>query len=604
MLNYKPKKISSFLASYLTIIHSSNSCFMENRTERIRIRAIEHRGTPRWLVVFDYDPDLINRMKQIPGARWSNTRMAWHIPRMDWAEKAFSKAFPGVIFPEREPIDSRTGLSPNASENAAIPLPTTTAERRPSQQEVVIGPKKSIQVYFRGGKLLIEMPYDKEEVAFVKKLSGAFWHSKEKCWVIKGTSSNLDLLQERYQCMEQEVYDRISGLIESERSFLHSKNVYVSVSEKNTKELKVFFPYRTETIQLVKRISGRRYSRAEGCWVIPNEGPCLAQLVAGFSELGLQVIQEGKRLQQSEGQMNWASRQKHLLKNESGPISEILKTYTDLLIGRRYSWSTVKTYTQYFKVFVEAMGVVAVPHLDASVIQDYCNQIAKQHIALSTLNQHINAIKFYYEHVLKRSRMIMEVQRPRKEQKLPVVLSQGEVRLLFEQIKNPKHQLMVFLAYSSGMRVSEVCHLKVKDMDRQRMMIHIRGSKNNKDRMVPLSRNIVVLLDQYVKENDVKDWLFEGQWKGEPYTSSSLSKVFQRARKSAGIRKEATFHALRHSYATHLLESGTDVRLIQELLGHSDIKTTLRYTHVSNQLLSKVKSPFDQLFGGKEDKKA
>ncbi|HKK77307.1 MAG TPA: tyrosine-type recombinase/integrase [Saprospiraceae bacterium] len=574
----------------------------ESFQQVICVRAIEHRGAARWALEFDFDWSLIDQVKALSGVRWSQSKKVWHIPRTESARAAFVKKFPDALFPEGEINKRRTGLSSEEnSDKTAIHSTATTVEGG-SSSEVAIS-REAVTIRLRAGKLLVALPYRVAEVTFLKTLAGAFWHSQECCWVLRANQSNLEALRERYARPEPVVYEEMIQLLQSEADYRQSKQVYIQDYAADDEFLKVVFPFQTETIRLVKSISRRRYAKGERCWLIPNEGACLEQLVLGFEQLGYTVIQAGKQLRPQEQQLNPGQRQRHLLKKEQGPMADLLQRYTDQLIGMRYSWSTVKTYTSFFKRFVEAIGIVVLPHLDRSAVQDYCNEMAKQSIALSTLNQHINAIKFYYEKVERRPRMVLNVERPRKEQRLPVVLSQGEVRGLFAQLKNRKHQLMLYLAYSAGLRLSEVCHLQLKDIDTQREMIHIRNSKNNKDRMVPLSRSIAVLLGKYVEEYQIGHWLFEGQWKGEPYSGSSLSAVFRRARSAAGIRKSATFHSLRHSYATHLLEAGTDLRLIQELLGHSDIKTTLRYTHVSQRMLRRVESPLDRLLGEKFDKK-
>jgi len=161
---------------------------------------------------------------------------------------------------------------------------------------------------------------------------------------------------------------------------------------------------------------------------------------------------------------------------------------------------------------------------------------------------------------------------------------------------------MVWLAYSGGLRLSEVCNLRPEHVDFEREQLRICNSKGGRDRIMRLSEEISRLLKEYIRAYEPKEWLFAGQMKGEPYSNSSLQKVFRRAKEKAGISKRVTFHSLRHSYATHLLETGTDLRLIKELLGHKDIKTTLRYTHVSKRNLMSVRSPLDDLFDDEEEK--
>ena len=160
---------------------------------------------------------------------------------------------------------------------------------------------------------------------------------------------------------------------------------------------------------------------------------------------------------------------------------------------------------------------------------------------------------------------------------------------------------MIYLAYSAGLRVSEVVNLKIKDIHSERMVINIKGAKGKKDRTVALSQGILELLRKYYVAYHPKDWLFEGQYAGEPYSTRSLQQIFHRAKNEAKILQDVTFHSLRHSYATHLHEAGTDIKLIQELLGHNDLKTTLRYTHVSKRTIENIKSPFDALNLKKEE---
>lgn len=173
-------------------------------------------------------------------------------------------------------------------------------------------------------------------------------------------------------------------------------------------------------------------------------------------------------------------------------------------------------------------------------------------------------------------------------------LAISQIELLFAKLENLKHKTMLYLAYSAGLRVSEVVALKINDIHTARMVINIKGAKGKKDRTVALSEGILLLIRKYYKEYKPKVWLFEGQYGGQ-YSDRSLQQIFQRAKKAARIIQPVTFHSLRHSYATHLHEAGTDIKLIQELLGHNDIKTTLRYTHVSKRTIENIKSPFDNL---------
>jgi len=214
--------------------------------------------------------------------------------------------------------------------------------------------------------------------------------------------------------------------------------------------------------------------------------------------------------------------------------------------------------------------------------------------SISTQNQAINAIKFYLEHVQGGVRKVYYTERPRKESKLPTVLSEQEVKDLFHHTKNIKHKAILFLIYSAGLRMSEVLHLTWKDLDISRGVIHIRDGKGKKDRITILSTLAHNYLQHYQTIFKPMHWIFEGI-PGQPYSARSINNIIKRSSRFAGIKKNISAHTLRHSFATHLLESGTDLRYIQTLLGHESSRTTERYTHVTKRGFEKLKSPLDNL---------
>jgi len=190
---------------------------------------------------------------------------------------------------------------------------------------------------------------------------------------------------------------------------------------------------------------------------------------------------------------------------------------------------------------------------------------------------------------------IEAIHRPKKERKLPSVISKEEIKAILEAPRNTKHKVMLSLIYACGLRRSELIHLKPLDVDSKRKLLIVRQSKGNKDRVVPLSEKIIEMLREYYKVYRPKEWLFEGRFEGDQYSTTSLQKILKQALRYANINKPVTLHWLRHSYATHLLENGTDVRFIQEIFGHKSSKTTEIYTHVSTKSLQNIKSPYDDL---------
>jgi len=272
------------------------------------------------------------------------------------------------------------------------------------------------------------------------------------------------------------------------------------------------------------------------------------------------------------------------------------------LVVRKYSPKTIKSYIHYNKDF---LGYVRKKpnEITNEDVKDYLFYLVEEkEVSASTLNTAINALKFYYGEVLKRG-FVYELKRPKKDKKLPVVLSQEEISRILSSITNIKHRLILMLIYSAGLRVSEVVKLKPEDIDDERKLIHIKGGKGRKDRYTMLSEVAIEMIRRYLKEYGQSIWLFSSQDKEKHITTRTVEKIFSNACRKANIKKNATVHSLRHSFATHLLERGTDLRYIQELLGHKSSKTIEIYTHVSNKDIGKIKSPLDslQISGGENE---
>lgn len=271
--------------------------------------------------------------------------------------------------------------------------------------------------------------------------------------------------------------------------------------------------------------------------------------------------------------------------------------YLELLKQKRYSANTIKTYTAYFRDYKHYFQGRNLAEISLIEINQYIlSLIETANISGSEQNQRINSIKFYYEKVLGREKQSVLIERPRKEKILPSTLSKNEIRALLENTSNTKHKCMLELIYSAGLRRNEILQMKLADIDSQRMLVKIASGKGRKDRYSLLSNNVLEHLRQYVLAYKPKYWLFEGR-DGTQYSGSSLTRVLKKSAVKAGIKKRVHLHMLRHSFATHLLEQGTNLRVIQNLLGHESIQTTEIYTHVSNLEIKKVANPIDEIIG-------
>ena len=276
-------------------------------------------------------------------------------------------------------------------------------------------------------------------------------------------------------------------------------------------------------------------------------------------------------------------------------IEKIAK-FSRWLASKRCSPNTIKTYTEALKSFLGFYCDKEVKTLTNDDVLNYTTEyILKKGLSASYQNQIVNAIKLFFATVLGSKMEIEKIHRPKRPKILPNVLSKEEVKRILEAHTNIKHRVMLSLIYSCGLRRSELINLKPVDIDSKRNIVIIRQAKGKKDRIVPLSVKILEMLRQYYLGCRPQIWLFEGQVPSTKYDERSLSNVLKQALAKSNIKKPVSLHWLRHSYATHLLESGTDLRYIQELLGHNSSKNTEIYTHVSTNSLEQIKSSFDDL---------
>jgi integrase/recombinase XerD len=336
--------------------------------------------------------------------------------------------------------------------------------------------------------------------------------------------------------------------------------------------IKILFAYNKPLIAQMREM-GAKWSKRMACWYVPDTTEYRTKL-----NLDAHIIHENSFL--NVGQENKTA----------------LNHFIQQLQLSGYSGSTIRTYSDQFSQLLVHVQQMPVHSLSVQQLKDYlsaCLTVAK--LSESTIHSRLNAIKFYFEQVLHRERFLWEIPRPKKPLILPKVISEEKILTGLLSIKNIKHKALLFTAYSAGLRVSEVVNLLITDIDSDRMQIRIRYAKGKKDRMATLANATLQILREYFLTYRPKKYLFEGQGTHEPYSTRSAQQVFNRVFKNMGLPSNISFHSLRHSYATHLLENGTDIKYIQELLGHNSINTTLRYTHVSKKRLGQIESPLDKI---------
>ncbi len=383
--------------------------------------------------------------------------------------------------------------------------------------------------------------------------------------------------------------------------------------------LGIYFENSSVLNGVLRKKAGASWSQSNRCWYVPlSKGnynkvflalkglatidqSSLHQYLAEQKKQSNHLIQKSPNTSQQEVVIPWTGQEVIQYRKEkiSSVNAHVLPAMRQHLQLKAYSISTVKTYLNEMSQLLTVLKDVPADQLTVAHLKRYlvfCFE--KLQLKENTLHSRINAMKFYYEQVLGREKFFWEIPRPKKPLLLPRLLNETELARLFNALTNKKHKAMLFTAYSAGLRVSEIVNLKLTDIDSGRMQLLIRHAKGKKDRYVNLSPILLDILRAYFKEIKIKpkEYLFESDQTRTAYPARTVQQIFSQAKQKAGIKKQVGIHSLRHSFATHLLDKGTDIRYIKDLLGHFDIRTTERYLHVSKKQLVNVVSPFDDLW--------
>ncbi|MBB6464066.1 site-specific tyrosine recombinase/integron integrase [Flammeovirga kamogawensis] len=366
------------------------------------------------------------------------------------------------------------------------------------------------------------------------------------------------------------------------------------------KYVRIDFPWTDGIKTLIKTIPDRKWCPTLQCVYVPNTKAHITSIIKTFK--GICWV-DSNAFYGYKPECYLSTEEKETYKTlhirysriKHEHIKEALLKMIDHLERRRYAYNTADSYLCVFSQFLYHFIDTPILELDRTHIEKYLLHVVRdKKKSTSYQNQALNAIKFYFEKIVGMDTQYFHVERPRKQDTLPKVLSKPEVISIINACKNIKHKAIIMLIYSAGLRISECVNLKITDINSDRMTITVIGGKGNKDRQTILSEKTLEVLRQYFKIFKPKEYLFEGP-KQNRYSMSSVQNIFKKAKKRARMLKPATVHTLRHSFATHMLESGVDLRYIQTLLGHNSSKTTEIYTHVSTKVIQGFKSPLDEM---------
>jgi Site-specific recombinase XerD len=551
---------------------------------------ITHRNETRIRVDFPYNAEMVSKLRQIPDARWSKTMGAWHVP---YSKEVFVQL--KTMFPNME-YETTSAPAPVKLPEAEIEKPSAKKRvfnivEKEHQEEVapvVERPEKSnsdIDIIITRTIITIVLPKNEADIQFLRSFKFAKWDYENFCWVLPNYGNNVERLKKYFGNRDIHISEQEQNRINDIKLPDFSKTELLVINELH-RSLKVYFVYHQAMVDQLKLIGYVRWNAYEHCWEVPANEKSLAELKLIAQRNGLQYRYEVHDKQAVKPRLPRSS-----FANYRNCPAEYIAKLKEL----RYSQNTIDTYKHMFEEFINYYNETELGDITDSMIVDFLRYLVNErNISGSYQNQSINSIKFYYERVMGGSRKIYSIERPRKEKYLPEVLSEEEVVQIFNATDNLKHKAIFMTIYSAGLRISEAINLKLKDIDSQRMQIHVVQAKGKKDRYTLLGEKTLEMLRKYVLEYKPRVWLFEGQ-KGEQYSASSIQANLKLAVDKTGIKKRITVHTLRHSFATHLLEAGTDIRYIQSLLGHSSGKTTEIYTHITTRGFGQIKSPLDKL---------
>ncbi len=490
--------------------------------------------------------------------------------------------------------------------------------RRKKMKEIQYKP-----VVHKGEKrIAVIFKYDSKLITALRKKTAAKWSKTMCAWHIADTAehrikcglalegeetSQKIIAQALIIIPEKTVIKEVSS--ETKEQFAGLPILILKPIQTRDKEEKIgiFFKTNKNIEIIIRQIAGVKYCTVNQCLHLPFTKISVKSLQTAFENIAT-IQYDALSLYLRKRKLNNDINKKAGYKSDTSfeqifEISthnlQLLNRCIEQLHLKAYSTSTIRTYKNEMSIFLQTLKNKHADTLTTEDIRQYIHFcINNLKLSENTVHSRLNALKFMYEQVLGHEKFFVEIPRPKKHLQLPKVLGEEELRRLFNAPKNLKHKAILFVAYSAGLRVSEVINLRLQDIDRERKQLFIHCSKGKKDRYVMLSPLVLDVLEQYYKMSEVKpvNYLFEGQEKGKPYSIRSAQQIFHEAKKTAGIIKSLSFHSLRHSFATHLLEKGVDVIFIKDLLGHFDIKTTERYLHIKRDLLINIESPIDKLY--------
>lgn len=572
----------------------------------LTFKELWHREAKRIGIFFRYDVALISKLKNL-GATYSKTHRCWYLDYTRENCERLREAFPEAKV-EIDVIDEF--LSKDKVAGAHIrENPPIIAKRDALQSgalahnpEHKVGndlhlSKMKLQRLPNIGKYWVfKMHYVQAVSKLLMGVKGVYWNSNYKVYMALRLAEVKEKVEAVLGVSAFFGDDYLSKDTQFTKLFIRVLSHFDDV-----KWMRVYVPPQVVLIEKIKRFSMARYSKIHDCYLLPAAPTVYEAIEMQFAPHGVKTINElpanylDKRNLPNRKHLD-LSRTKALIYNQvPAQAHDYISDFLNQILALNYSEATMRNYGGAFVRFLRDHGYVDPCKIEPKQVVSYLASLMERGLSASAGHSMVNALSFYYQQVLGETAVSFKLPRPKKEKKLPAVLTLDECMRIFQVVDNPKHKLLLLLGYGAGLRVGELVVLEWGDILFEEYKIHIKNAKGKKDRMVMLPQSIVAFLGYYKTIYKPNRYVFEGQFAGEPYSSTSVQAIMRNAVEKAGLSKKATVHTLRHSFATHLLEQGTDVRYIQKLLGHSSIKTTMIYTHLTQHAIGKIVSPLDKL---------
>lgn len=566
----------------------------------VQLRKIYHRENYQIGIVFGFDEELKAKVRKI-GARWSQTYKCWYVLYNKENYNLIKRTFDVIEIVNDE--NNERQPEPAVVQQEIVHIAEVISEIQPPIQAEHKGllPEFAGKIVFSGsiGKYwLLKVPYKEGIATKLMDIKGVYWNKRQKAFFVLrhiNVKIKVEALLGIGEIFPAE-YFNLETVVSNPNTFIELKEYAI-----DKKWMVLICPPVPYLLEQVKRWEGSRYSNANKAYLL-NATPAMLenlQNLAGelnipiHNKLPARYLSKYKAMNKKELQL------RNLRESLLQQVPVMAQTYTlamlDYLMAQNYSGNTIRSYVKTFNLFLRINHYQNPDILTEMQIVKHLAGMTEKGLSASTLNMLVNSLLYYYRTVLKRDSFEIKLPRARMEHHLPSVLTMEECFRIFSYVDNPKHKLLLLIGYGAGLRRSEIVTLKWADIMFEEHKIHVKQSKGNKDRIVMLPYSIVAYLQNYRTLYPSNDWVFEGQYKGEALSGRTVQQVMKDAVTKAGLEKKATVHTLRHSFATHLLESGTDIRYIQQLMGHSSIKTTMIYTHITPNAERKIISPLDSL---------